>query len=57
LAQAFVKWCKKEAIEIMYIQPGKPMQNAYIERFNGSFRRDVLVGFPKIVRFKSRENY
>ena len=42
VAQAFVEWCKKEAIEILYIQPGKPMQNAYIERFNGSFRRDVL---------------
>jgi putative transposase len=42
LAQAFVEWCKKEDIEILYIQPGKPMQNAYIERFNGSFRRDVL---------------
>lgn len=42
VAQAFVEWCKKEEIEILYIQPGKPMQNAYIERFNGSFRRDVL---------------
>ena len=41
-AKAFVKWCEKEQIEILYIQPGKPMQNAFIERFNGSFRRDVL---------------
>lgn len=42
LAQDFVEWCKNEGIEILYIQPGKPQQNAFIERFNGSFRRDVL---------------
>ena len=41
-AKEFVEWCQREQIEILYIQPGKPMQNAYIERFNGSFRRDVL---------------
>jgi putative transposase len=29
-------------IELSYIQPGKPMQNGYVERFNGSFRREIL---------------
>ena len=38
----FSSWCKKEEITIQYIQPGKPMQNGYIERFNGSYRREIL---------------
>ena len=39
LAQA---WSVANAIEFKYIQPGKPMQNAYIERKNGSMRRELL---------------
>jgi len=41
-AQAFVDWCEERGIEIRYIQPGKPTQNAYIESFNGKFRQECL---------------
>lgn len=45
LADEFVDWCKGMEIAIRYIQPGKPDQNAYIERFNRSYRQDVLDAF------------
>ena len=38
----FQEWAKAQSIEIDYIQPGKPMQNGFIERFNGTYRREVL---------------
>jgi putative transposase len=44
-AQAFVDWCAEQRIEIRYIQPGKPDQNAYIERFNRTFRTEVLNAY------------
>ena len=42
LAGVFTEWCRDHAVELVYIQPGKPNQNAYIERFNRSFRAEVL---------------
>ena len=41
-AQVFTDWCEAHNIRVAYIQPGKPNQNAYIERFNRSFREEVL---------------
>jgi len=44
-AQVFTDWCQEHAIELRYIQPGKPDQNAFIERFNRSFRNEVLDAY------------
>lgn len=40
--QPFVEWCAEHGVATHYIQPGKPDQNAYIERFNRSYRTEVL---------------
>lgn len=41
-ASVFSEWCRDNDVRIHYIQPGKPNQNAYIERFNRSYREEVL---------------
>lgn len=38
-------WAKQHIIQLVYIQPGKPAQNAYIERFNRTFREDILNAY------------
>lgn len=39
---ALLSWAAKQQIRIEYIQPGKPQQNAYVERFNRTVRYDWL---------------
>ena len=41
-ADAFVDWAQEHGVKLIFIQPGKPNQNAFIERFNRSFRQEVL---------------
>jgi putative transposase len=45
LSEVFVRWCEENGIEIRYIQPGKPNQNAFIERFNRTYREEVLDAY------------
>jgi putative transposase len=42
LGETSSTWCTEHGIFIDYIEPGKPNQNAYIERFNRSYRNEVL---------------
>ena len=42
LGETFTAWAKEAGMAIQYIQPGKPNQNAYIERFNRTYREEVL---------------
>lgn len=38
----FVSWAESNGMMIHYIQPGEPNQNAYVERFNRTYREEVL---------------
>ncbi|KAA6438507.1 transposase [Dyadobacter flavalbus] len=42
---ALTEWCESNETALRWIQPGKPAQNGYIERFNGTFRREVLNAY------------
>lgn len=42
ISSVFKEWAKINKIFIQYIQPGKPAQNGFIERFNRTFREDIL---------------
>ncbi|MCF6329547.1 MAG: integrase core domain-containing protein, partial [Henriciella sp.] len=35
-------WAQKQGIGLAYIQPGKPQQNAYVERYNRTVRTEWL---------------
>jgi len=38
-------WCDSHHIKLHFIEPGRPMQNGYVERFNGSFRTEILDAY------------
>jgi putative transposase len=41
-SMAVLRWCQKTGVEWHHIAPGKPMQNAFVESFNGSSRDECL---------------
>ncbi len=42
ISQWLASWAEKSDVLLDFIEPGKPAQNAYIERFNRTYREDVL---------------
>ena len=40
--QAVDSWAYQRGVQWQFIEPGKPVQNAYIESFNGKFRDECL---------------
>ncbi len=35
-------WAEKHGVQLEFIKPGKPTQNSYVERFNRTYRTEVL---------------
>jgi putative transposase len=63
-SNAVLKWAQERNVNWQYIQPGKPMQNAYIESFNGKLRDECLnenwfigLGEAKEIIEKWRHDY
>ena len=45
ISGALLEWAEKRSIRIDFIQPGKPQQNAYVERFNRTVRYEWLAQY------------
>ena len=42
IGSALMHWAEENQVRMLFIQPGKPMQNGYVERFNKTYRNEVL---------------
>jgi putative transposase len=41
-SKAMLKWARERKVQLHFIDPGKPIQNAFVESFNGRFRDECL---------------
>ena len=41
-SRALAAWSEERGVRLEFIQPGKPVQNAYVESFNGRLRDECL---------------
>ncbi len=53
-AQAVRDWLKAVGVRTLYIEPGSPWENGYVESFNGKLR-DELLNDPNVVGSEVRE--
>ena len=45
ISNTLADWAEEHAIDLEFIQPGKPMQNSYVERFNRTYRDEILNSY------------
>ena len=45
ISKELAGWAAKHHVELAFIQPGKPAQNGYVERFNRTYREAVLDAY------------
>ena len=45
IADSLAEWAQENGVMLNFIPPGKPQKNGFVERFNRSFREDVLDCF------------
>ena len=44
-SQAFTEWCAAHRVALRFIPPGTPSQNAFVERFNRTYRHEILDAY------------
>ena len=42
ISAVLAEWAEEHSIELEFIKPGKPTQNSYVERFNRTYRDEIL---------------
>ena len=64
ICKAVEKFVEDKPIEMLFIEPGKPMQNAFVERFNRIYREDILdayifsdIGQARVLSQEWQEDY
>lgn len=45
ISQNLADWADRHGVHLEFIEPGKPAQNAYVERFNRTYREEVLDAY------------
>lgn len=44
-SKEYERWCEDKDVQPIYSSPGKPTENAYVERFNRLYREDILDAY------------